>query len=61
MVPVTTGGISASIQWVPAKCTTTPMTISRAPTTTIPPRAAAMPSEAVAARTGAMIAKLEPR
>lgn len=61
IVPVTIGGITRSIHRTPAKCTMTPIKASNAPTTTIPPSADDCPFDAVAASTGAMIAKLEPR
>ena len=61
MVPVTTGGMSASIQRVPATCTTAPMAASSTPTTTMPPSATDCPPLAVAALMGAMNANDEPR
>ena len=61
IVPVMIGGITRSIHRTPAKCTMTPISASKAPTTTIPPSADDCPFDAVAASTGAMIAKLEPR
>ena len=61
IVPVTTGGITTSIQRDPARCTTRPTTASRSPVTMTPPRATDFPPVAVAARIGAMNAKLEPR
>ncbi|STQ64146.1 Uncharacterised protein [Gordonia bronchialis] len=61
MVPVTMGGISTSIQPVPARWLITPITTSATPTNTMPPSAEDCPCEAVAAPTGAMMAKLEPR
>jgi hypothetical protein len=61
IVPVTTGGMSRSIQRVPARCTTTPTTVSSRPVTRMPPTATDAPPVAVAARIGAMNANEDPR
>ena len=61
IAPVTTGGSVTSIQRVPTRCTTAPMTISATPTATRPPSALPVPFEATAAVTGAITEKLEPR
>lgn len=61
IAPVTTGGSATSIQRVPATCTIRPMRISDKPTTNTPPSALPVPWLAIAAVTGAIIAKLEPR
>ena len=61
IAPVTTGGKITSIQCVPTRCTTAPMTISITPTATKPPSALPVPCEATAAVTGAITEKLDPR
>ena len=61
IAPVTTGGNVASIQCVPTRCTTAPMTISARPTATRPPSALPVPFDATAAVTGAITEKLDPR
>ncbi len=63
MVPVTMGGITASIQPPPVKCTTRPMTASSTPVARMPPIAVprSPPADALAAMIGAMNAKLDPR
>ena len=61
IAPLTTGGISMSIQCVPLRCTMTPTMASSTPTTIIPARATDSPPAAVAARIGARNAKDEPR
>ena len=65
--PVTTGGITFSIQPVPTACTMAPITMYRMPQAMMPPSATPMfgfgplPAYAVAAITTPMKAKLEPR
>ena len=61
MVPVITGGISASIHFEPARCTTAPTIASRMPVSMMPNRALPMSPSALEAITGAMKAKEEPR
>ncbi|GAA1730494.1 hypothetical protein GCM10009746_10810 [Microbacterium paludicola] len=61
IAPATTGGMSLSTQPRPANCTTRPITASRTPTATMPASADPIPADAVAAVTGAMKAKDEPR
>lgn len=61
MVPVTAGGMTTSIHFAPATCTTRPTIASRTPTTTMPPRAVDMPLVPITAPMGAMNAKLDPR
>ena len=61
IVPATTGGMSLSIQPMPANCTTKPIAASRMPTAAMPASAEPIPTEAVAAVTGAMNANDEPR
>ena len=61
MVPVTTGGRSESIQAVPAALAIKPTTASNTPAATIPPKAAGMPPEVLAAATGARKANEEPK
>ena len=61
IAPVTTGGSAMSIQRVPTRWTTRPMTIKATPTATKPPSALPVPCEATAAVTGAITEKLEPR
>ena len=56
IVPVTTGGMTTSIQ-----CTTTPTIISRTPVTRMPPTAADCPPWFTATPMGAMNANDEPR
>jgi hypothetical protein len=65
--PVTTGGISFSIQRVPVAMTTRPIRVYSAPQAMMPPSAtprlvlAPLPAYPVAAITTPMKAKLEPR
>jgi hypothetical protein len=61
IAPVTTGGISHSMTRELVRSTSSPMRKNSTPQTTIPPRAAGMPPSALAAITGAMKAKLDPR
>jgi hypothetical protein len=61
IAPVTAGGITTSIQRVPPRCTTTPTNTSATPTATNPPSALPLPRLAVAAITGAITEKLDPR
>ena len=61
IVPVTAGGISHSTNRELVRSTTTPMAKNSSPQTKIPPSAAGIPPSALAAITGAMKAKLEPR
>jgi hypothetical protein len=61
IAPATTGGMSLSIQPVPANCTAKPTAASSTPTATMPASAEPMPCDAVAAVTGAMNANDEPR
>lgn len=60
IAPVTTGGITASMTFLPADCTTAPTTMSASPVTSTPPSCAPTPycCEAVS---GAMKAKEDPR
>ncbi len=60
-MPVTTGGMTTSIQRAPAKCTSAPIAASTTPVTRMPPTATDSPCDAVAAVIGAMKAKLDPR
>ncbi|CAB4651970.1 unannotated protein [freshwater metagenome] len=61
IVPVTTGGKSLSIQAVPAALAMKPTTANRTPAATIPPRAAGIPPEVLAAATGAKNANEDPK
>ena len=61
IAPVTTGGISASIQPVPVAVTTRPTAASSRPVTMIPKRAAPIPWSPIEAWIGAMNANDEPR
>ena len=61
MVPITTGGISAWIQPVPARCTMSPTRNRATPVVSTPPRAPPMPCWFIAAEIGAMNAKELPR
>ncbi len=61
MVPVITGGIRASIQAEPARCTTPPTMASRMPASMMPNSALPMSPSTLEASTGEMKAKEEPR
>lgn len=52
-MPVTIGGIRFSIQPVPAALAINPTIASKTPAATIPPSAAGIPPEVLAAATGA--------
>ena len=61
IAPATTGGMSLSIQPMPANCTMKPTIASSTPTETMPARADPVPDMVVAAVIGAMNANDEPR